>query len=428
MKSFLNKSLVAQLLALFAVSTLVVWGTLASDKQLNKIMPEAKTFASINNLKPSGLSAFYQLCRRAFPGRKVKEWDYAYRLLQGSTRRSDALPTDQPTTAAKGVLVIVSPEESLAPFEVEEILDWVKQGNALLYLDNFQFHYNKRLLDKIKVDARELEEPLTDRLSDSRLDHPLYTHLRTLKLSSQQKLSGGNSLAAVGDKILILEKSFGDGKILVGACPQMVSNRQITSSDRWSNFQFLHNWLATTNGDIYFDERCHGTSKGTNVVFYFLRGPAGLVLLQTLLILAIAVASAHQRFGAILATRNARRISNLEHINGLSNTYYRAGARQAVLSIIWSSVRQKLCKVLQISPHEEDGKLNQTLIAQQRLTGSYNADTTGKESKEVNMLTLVEQCENAVNRKDLNDDDLRELVAACDKIAEQADSLLTTTR
>jgi hypothetical protein len=428
MKTFLSKSLIAQLLALFAVSTLVVWGTLASDKQLNKIMPEAKTFASINNLKPSGLSAFYQLCRRTFPGRKIKEWDYAYRLLQGSTRRSDTMPSDQPTTAARGVLVIVSPEESLAPFEIEEILDWVKQGNALLYLDNFQFHYNKRLLDKIKLDARELEEPLTDAQSDSRLDQPLYTHLRTLKLSAQQKLSGGKSIATVGDKILIIEKTFGDGRILIGACPQMVSNRQIVSSDRWSNFQFLHNWLATTGGDIYFDEKCHGTSKGTNVIFYFLRGPAGLVLLQTLLILLIAVASAHQRFGAILQARNVRRISNLEHINGLSNTYYRAGARQAVLSIIWSSVRQKLCKVLQISPHEEDEKLNQTLIAQQRLTGPYNVEATGKEIKEVNMLNLVEQCESAVNRKDLNDDDLRELVAACDKIAEQADSLLTTNR
>ncbi len=45
-----------------------------------------------------------------------------------------------------------------------------------------------------------------------------------------------------------------------------------------------------------------------------------------------------------------------------------------------------------------------------------------------NVLALVERCERAVNRKDLSDEELQELVAACDKISEQAESLLTTSR
>ncbi len=157
-------------------------------------------------------------------------------------------------------------------------------------------------------------------------------------------------LVSVNGNPVIVQKELGKGKILIGSCPQMVSNRQITLSERWSNFQFLYNWLATTRGDILFDEKCHGSTKGTNVIFYFLHGPTGLVALQLLLILSLAVASAQQRFGATLVVKNNRRISNLEHIEGLSNTYQRAGARQAVLSIIWLSVRQKLCKLLRNQP------------------------------------------------------------------------------
>ena len=405
-----NRALILQLAALFAASTLVVYGTLASDKQLEKIMPEAKTFASINNHKPSGMSAFYELCATVFPKRHVSEWAFPYRKLKGAVRDSSA-------TAARGVLVICSPDESLAEFEVESILDWVRQGNALIYLDNFQFRHTKRLLEKIEVTARELDDELTDRVTDGRSDIPEYTHLRVLNLSAGQKLVGGTPLASLDKKAIIIQKDLGKGKILVASSPQMVCNRQITKTDHWSNFQFLCNWIATTNGDIIFDEKCHGSSRGLNVVFYFMHGPTGYVCMQILLLLLIGILSSHQRFGATSLVRNNRRISNLEHIEGLSNTYLRANARQAVLSIIWHSVRNKLCKVLQISPREEDRKLNEALAVQEK-----------NNSRSAGMTSLVLRCEGAVNRKDLSDEDLKELVAACDKISEQAESLLTTSK
>jgi len=405
-----NRALILQLAALFVTSTIVVYGTLASDKQLEKIMPEAKTFASINNFKPSGMSAFYELCVKTFPKRHVSEWAFPYRKLKGAVRGSAA-------SATKGVLIIVSPDESLAEFEVEDILEWVRQGNALVYLDNFQFRHTKRLLDKIDVTARELDEELIDRVTTGRSDIPEYTHLRVLNLTAQQKLVGGTPLASLDDKAIIVQKDLGKGKILIAASPQMVCNRQITKSDHWSNFQFLHNWIATTNGDIVFDEKCHGSTRGLNVVFYFMRGPTGYVTLQILLLVFLGVISSHQRFGATLLVRNSRRISNLEHIEGLANTYLRANARQAVLSIIWHSVRNKLCKVLQISPRDEDQKLNEALATQEK----NNSRSTG-------MTNLVLRCEDAVNRKDLSDEDLKELVAACDKISEQAESLLTTSK
>jgi len=83
----------------------------------------------------------------------------------------------------------------------------------------------------------------------------------------------------------------------------------------------------------------------------------------------------------------------------------------------WHSVRNKLCKVLQISPRDEDQKLNEALAAQEK-----------NNSRSAGMTNLVLRCEDAVNRKDLSDEDLKELVAACDKISEQAEGLLTTSK
>jgi hypothetical protein len=261
-----------------------------------------------------------------------------------------------------------------------------------------------------------------------RSDEPLYAHLRVLNLSAQQRLNGGKTLASIEEKPVLVQKTLGKGMVLIGSCPQMVTNRQITMSERWSNFQFLSNWLATTNGEILFDEKCHGSTKGVNVVYYFLHGPSGFVALQILLILLLAILSAHQRFGASLKLSNNRRISNLEHIEGLSNTYHRADARLAVLSIIWFNIRQKLCKLLQISPREEDDKLNKALDAQEKLRGGGMISTgTGIVTAQT-MVQLVEKCQVAVNRKELTDEELRELVAACDKISEQADNLLATER
>ncbi len=123
-------------------------------------MPEAKTFTSIYNLKPSGLSALYEICKNVFAPRQVSEWALPYRKLKGATK-AGAIDVE------RGVLIIVNPDESLAEFEVEDILDWVRQGNALVYLDNFQFRHTKRMLDKMDIRARDLEETLTDRQSDA---------------------------------------------------------------------------------------------------------------------------------------------------------------------------------------------------------------------------------------------------------------------
>jgi hypothetical protein len=125
------------------------------------------------------------------------------------------------------------------------------------------------------------------------------------------------------------------------------------------------------------------------------------------------VLSTNQRFGATTPIKVSRQISNLEHINGLSNTYKRAKAKQAVIEIIWQSARLKLCKFLQISPHESNQRLQEELKA----NGSEQTSA---------MAIIANQCEKAISNKDLSDDQLIELVESCDKISQRVDKQMTS--
>ncbi|MBP9094621.1 DUF4350 domain-containing protein [bacterium] len=418
-----KRDLVLQLLALVAVCGLLVYASLSSDKQLNKILPEAHTWASTTNLRPSGMSACFELTEKLFaPQRTVKKWELPYRMLGGSKKASEQgssnsakLSAIQPLPMVHGVLIIVSPDQSLANFEVEEILSWVERGNYLVYLDSFILRTSRRLLDKTAMAVRQLEPPANNRKTDPRFDVRFYDHLRQLTVSADHSIKGGGKIATVDGACIIAEKEYGKGRILVASCPSLVSNRQISQVQYWSNFQFMYNWLATTEGEIYFDERCHGLSQGINVFYYFLRGPTGCVLAQLGLLLLVAVLSTNQRFGAATPIKVSRQISNLEHINGLSNTYMRAKAKQAVIEIIWQSVRLKLCKFLQISPHESRERLLEELKA-----------NGGEQTS--SMAIIAEQCEKAISNRDLSDAQLIELVESCDKISQRTDKQMTSNQ
>ncbi len=419
----LTKEFFWQLTALLVVSTGLVYASLSTDKQLDKIMPEAQSWASSSNLKPSGMSAALELFEKIYSGeRLVKKWQLPYRKLGGhkpTYKITDDALSDFPQVASQnhGVLFIVSPDQSLAQFEVDELLSWVAKGNYIVYLDSFMLRTSRRLLDKLDVDVRQLEPAAVNKKSDGQnplKPLPFYQHLRQLQLSAEHSLKGGDGLATVDSACIITEKKYGKGKILISSCPNLIINRQISRTEYWPNFQFIANWVATTDGDILFDERCHGLSEGVNVFYYFLHGPAGFVSAQILLLIAIAIASANKRFGALTFVNNRRTISNLEHINGLSNTYLRANARQAVIEIIWQSLRLKICKMLQISPHEDNAKLIEELKGR----GTPQA---------LEMAAVAERCEQAVANPNLNDDQLRELVASCDKISQSTERRLTTS-
>ncbi|HMW88735.1 MAG TPA: DUF4350 domain-containing protein [Candidatus Obscuribacter sp.] len=460
-KGGLPRDLIIQLGALLVVSGLLTYAALSSDKQLEKLMPESKIFASSYNLKPSGVSGLFELCEKISErGRKIVRWEKPYRKLKGgseTTRFVDASRRKETLKEAHGTLLIVRPDEALAEFEVTEILDWVKQGNSLIYLDDFRFHFSRRLLDKIGLKVVRLDKPLEDRLSDrlpvkallagsnaqtnndnsdDKIDAiaPLYTHLSVLRLTAGEALSGGQALVKVDGHTLITQKTWGKGKILISSAPSMLSNKLVGKTEAWGNFQFFANWLATTNGDIIFDEVSHGFKNGSNVFIYFLRGPAGYVTLQILALLIIAILSAHQRFGRIEKLKDARKIADSEYISGLANTYQRASARRAALEIIHQNLHNRLAKLLSVSPHEPGERILEVLRARNEKAWSEDfRSLVIKTMEDLEHLLKANQDKNAApadNHKEvlppISEETFKELAIACDKICKQLDSKLTT--
>jgi len=329
----LKKRLVLQIVTLLIISFGAVVTGMAVDQQMDNYMPEAHTLPSVFNHKPSGTSGLMEIASKA--GMKCKEWVLPYRQL----------------SLINGALVIISPSESLADFESKQILNWVKEGNNLIYLDQFDYKFTRRLLSEISVDATE-GTALVDSTIKLDVAKPEFSHVHALTVTTDMRLTGAPSLVSDNSGIIFAVVKHGKGTIMIGTVPSLVSNRRLSTPSEWPNFQFMVNCLRNTHGDVWFDERCHGFSNNANVFVYLMRGATGAVVMQLLLALSLGVVSAAQRFGRKERLQNKRKISNLEFIYGLSNAYKRAKANAASLEIIGTALRTKLCKALGISPYE----------------------------------------------------------------------------
>lgn len=415
-----NKGLMMQLFALFLVCGLMTYATINSDKDMEKLMPESRVFASSYNLKPSGLSALFELLEKVNHGKDqkhIRRWEKPYRKLKGGQdlpKILDSTRAKEFVKPARGTLLIVRPDKALADYEVQELLDWVKEGNTLVYLDDFRFSFSRRMLDKVGMGIERINKKSPDGAPSDDIDWQkqlnnennlaaLYSHLHNLKLTTSEGLIGGQALAKVDGHTIIAQKNWGRGRLLISTAPSMVSNKFIAKNEYWGNFQFLYNWLSQAEGDIIFDERCHGFKPSSNVLIYFLRGPAGYVTWQILILLGIGIVSTHQRFGKLQKLEKKRRIADSEYIDGLSNTYARAKARQAALEIIYQQMFNRLAKKYSVSPHE----------GAQNLIDAINKSATTSEFSSLAVAT-IQEC--SAQSKELSDADFLRLTQACDKI------------
>ncbi|HEY9715515.1 MAG TPA: DUF4350 domain-containing protein, partial [Chroococcales cyanobacterium] len=192
----------AQLLALIAVSTVAVYIGLSFDEHVQSLIPEGKANASTYNRKPSGLSGLLSVLESS--GLTCRQWLLPYRLLP-----------KQP-----GVLVIISPLESLEEFETNQIANWVRSGHDLIYLDSFSFNFTKRLLYKCGLSVDAIKEIRGQRISplaggdDERLDH-----VGALIVTADSLVAGGTKLVPFRDGSLFAEISLGKGHVIVGSAP-----------------------------------------------------------------------------------------------------------------------------------------------------------------------------------------------------------------
>jgi len=383
-----------QLSVLILVSAVAVYVGSAFDEQIQNYLPEQRVLSSIFNRKPSGLSGLSEVLKKV--GLTAHPWLMPYRNLR----------------TAHGMLVIIAPSTSPAEFEAEQILNWVHAGNDLIYLDHFSFKMTRRLLEKLNLNITDGND-LHDQSVPVDATKELFAHVPTLTVTSDTIITGGKALVSVNDKAIFSELKYGKGRILIGTSPTLCVNRRLSERNNWANFQFLVNWMSTATGDILFDERCHGFSESGNVFVVLSRSPWGAVFLQAMLILAVGIYSSSKRFGATTVLSDSRKISNLEFINGLSNAYRRAKAHGAIYEITGHALRNRLCKLLSVSPHEQTSKILE----------AWKSFAEANPAQIARIADAVPQFladfDSALEQKNLSDLQFKSMIRSCDKITEQ---------
>lgn len=389
-----------QLAIFLIVSSAAAIVSVHFKERVSLLVPETIVNPSVLNKKASGSSAIYELTKMA--GLNTHVWKLPYRDLK----------------SIKGQLVMISPNHSLEKFERELILDWVSKGNSFVYLDQFSNPYSKELLkafniwthsNKAQVDVSALPEP---NLRVTRFVGPT-------KVSYLASFDIGRHLVPVMryDKdILMVELRHGNGNILLGTTANLVANSRLVDSG--ANFQLMANWLRLNNSTVYFDERCHGLTQSRNLITSILSGVSGLLFLQIVVILGIAIASSAQRFGQKLTLANARKISNLEFVSGIANSYRRAHATHLAADVLSHNLRLKLAKALGQSTGDDEA-----------LASIYSASLKGtsddsRQAEKTRLITILAASKTAGNKTHISNQEMADIAAYCDKIQET----LETTR
>ncbi len=363
-------------LLLLIVSVIAVIVGQSFEESVGRLMPEYGTFRSVLNKKQSGLSALLAITQQS--GIPCQVWSLPYNRL--------------PET--KGLLYVVEPKLAWTEPEVKSILDWVKQGNQLVYLDAF-CHYadvnegktcrimrvieDNILLRKLGILVEVIDNIAPKDSPDAHVDYapakakekkelhkqiivydhqqPEMSHVQKLVIRPVSKLIGGKPIVGGTRGAYITEVNYGAGKILLGTVATLCVNSRLNRPSNYDNFQFMINCFRTAHGAILFDEHCHGL-KGTGNVFVYLNNRVpGLVCAQILLILIMAVLGSMMPFGSLIAIQPIRKISDLAYVSGLSNVYKRAQANLAALEIIVSAWKTKLCRWLGVSPRASNDEI-----------------------------------------------------------------------
>jgi hypothetical protein len=330
-----------QFVALCVVATAIASVSKDFSAKVDSVLPEATINASTFNKRQTGYSGFLELLQKA--GIKAGVWELPYRDL----------------LVQKGTLIIIAPIYPASPFEIDQLLKWVKQGNNLVYLDHFGFGAGRKFLLALDLDTAGETSQIrneTLRLTDGDASKSVADHVNQVFVTANQRLSGADAPLLSDDKGTFLsEASCGDGKCLVGTVPTLASNFRFSEKPQWDNLQLLLNWIRSAGGGgkVWFDERAHGYSSAANLLLVVSRGPSGLIILQLLIIFLVALLSLGQRFCAKRQVPVVRRISNLEYIEGLANTYQRARAYDMAYHIMFVQLRNKLCRALGISPEDD---------------------------------------------------------------------------
>jgi hypothetical protein len=182
--------------------------------------------------------------------------------------------------------------------------------------------------------------------------------------------------------VVLLDYSYGSGRIILLSDPYIVTNAGIRAND---NLQLAINVLTSQDGLIAFDEYHQGRGLTRNAfASYFSGTPVLAIGAQIVLLILLILWTNARRFGRPLPLPHVDRRSSLEFVASMAELQERSRAYDLAIENIYSRTRRVLARYAGVNYNS-----SRTEIAQ-RIASRSNIDAHQLE-------TLMRQCEETIN-------------------------------
>jgi len=237
---------------------------------------------------------------------------------------------------ADGLVVILAPDQlPIGEIETEQLLEWVKRGNTLLFAPG---RFDNRLAESlgVKLHQRPARKASITPVASTNLASGIQG---VSVLSGDRIITGRNdAVQHFGDKAGAVVASLpeGAGTAIILSDPHIVTNAGLPEAgnlDLFVNILLSH---ATDAKTVYFDEYHHGFMRRPSVL-HLLKGTSlGWAFLQVALAAVLLMVSRARRFGQPKPVLKESHRSSLEYVTSLAGIYQNARATDQALSSLYN--------------------------------------------------------------------------------------------
>lgn len=183
---------------------------------------------------------------------------------------------------------------------------------------------------------------------------------------------------------LLVDYSYGNGRIVVLSDPYIVANNGIGRAD---NLLLALNVVGNESGLIAFDEFHQGRAATQNALFQYFSGTPVLAICAQLGLIGLAIVwSQGRRFARPLPLPHVDRRSKLEFVASMAELQQRARAHDLALENIYARVRRVLVRYAGLNNNSPRAEIARRVA----LRSGINRDE---------LETLMRNCEDTINGK-----------------------------
>jgi hypothetical protein len=329
---------------------------------------EIKKDRSVYNKKASGYAAWLEVAEKS--GININTWSKSFNALSTSEKENFSMVLASPEFIAGSRTVYTSAD-------ITKLLNWVRNGNTLIVLDDFNKASSRQLLNHlnlelapINTEKQESNPGYHDKFFD---DKTIYQQEKsTFDISNLQNLNyKANKISTTStvrlknkyikplvqddNGIAIGKRDYGSGVIYILTIPDFIENNSLYEPE--DNYQFFTNLTTLNNKEIMINEFVHGYIKTESAFTYYKDTLLSPISKQFALILIILLWSVSRRFGKVRPIQEDDRRSTLEYVEAMANLYKQAGLTGTTLAPVYQQFKLNICKELRTDPHIPDDEL-----------------------------------------------------------------------